>query len=161
MGWSLTVRSRWSHRFSIGLRSGEFAGQGIRATLCPWSQFRVTRVRCGGALSCWKRRPWFGRLLFEWKTWGLGFDFCTCVTRTCHVAVSDFSTQLTSVSIPNRQHCESAVGYCAFCFVNFFPLCIFVTFFLRLKILKSQPFVYFSSHNKNKNMVLLEKDWNV
>ena len=89
---------------------------------------------------------------------GLGFHFCTCLTRTCHVAVSDFSTQLTSVSIPNTRHCESAVGYCAFCYVNFFPLCIFVTFFLRLKILKSQPFVYYSSHNKNKNMVLLEKD---
>ncbi len=45
-----------SHRFSTGLRSGEFAGQSSTPT--PWSfnQLLVLLAVWGGAKSCWKMK---------------------------------------------------------------------------------------------------------
>ncbi len=42
------------HRFSVGFRSGEFAGQS--STVTPWSlnQLLVPLAVCAGARSCWK-----------------------------------------------------------------------------------------------------------
>ncbi len=44
------------HRFSMGLRSGEFAGQ-LRTGI-PWSlnQVLVALALCAGAKSCWKMK---------------------------------------------------------------------------------------------------------
>ncbi len=44
------------HRFSMGFRSGEFAGQSSTPT--PWSfnQFLVLLAVCAGAKSCWKMK---------------------------------------------------------------------------------------------------------
>ncbi len=47
------------HRFSMGLRSGEFAGQ-LRTGI-PWSlnQVLVALALCAGAKSCWKMKSAF------------------------------------------------------------------------------------------------------
>ncbi len=45
-----------THRFSMGFRSGEFAGQS--STVTPWSlnQLLVPLAVCAGAKSCWKMK---------------------------------------------------------------------------------------------------------
>ena len=53
-GWRWrTQRSSSSHRCSIGLRSGERAGQRITLTFCCSKKSVVMRAVCGRALSCW------------------------------------------------------------------------------------------------------------
>ena len=80
------------------------------------------------------------------------------LTRRCHVVVSDFTPQLTSVSILNKWHCASAVRWSSFCIVNNLPSCICVTFFLP-RILKSHPFHLFMMDRtiKTKIQICLKK----
>ncbi len=47
------------HRFSIGFRSGEFAGQSSTVTPCSLNQFLVPLAVWTGAKSCWKMKSAF------------------------------------------------------------------------------------------------------
>ena len=64
----------WSHKCSIGLRSGLLLGQSITSMASRWSKVLVTLAVCGGAPSCMK----IGR---SWRTcaskWGT-----TCASST-------------------------------------------------------------------------------
>ena len=52
-----TRRPSTSHRCSMGLRSGERAGQSILTTPCCRRKVRTTAARWHGALSSWKMAP--------------------------------------------------------------------------------------------------------
>ena len=55
--WSETPSFIRTHRFSTGLRSGDWAGQFI-TVICSWSKHSCTSREVWHVASCWKVQPW-------------------------------------------------------------------------------------------------------
>ncbi len=60
------------HRFSMGFRSGEFAGQSSTPTPCSFNQLLVLLAVWAGAKSCWKMksayRCYHDTVILKWPT---------------------------------------------------------------------------------------------
>ena len=87
--WGL-CQTRWSSSFqmcSIGLRSGDFEGQGKTSMFCCWRKAWVILAVCGLALSRWKVMP--GPLWLR--------KFTTSTARI-------LSLYLAAVKVPSRKN---------------------------------------------------------